>query len=415
MISQAQYRNTAHPSTLFATPLHRDTIYNILSEIIVATNSMRYVEDENGYITIPKNPISKSGVFQYLGKSISSELEPDKVYNVWRPEEELNNPETIESFRLTPWIPEHVMLGAGFSPAETVGVQGVTGETVEFFGDTLYSKLKLFGDDLKKLIKAGLKELSCGFRCQWVIQSGVTADGQSYDVIQKQIRGNHLASVESARMGSDVRVAMDKAVFALDSIDFNPNPKPHGDNMPVPKEVQQAIDEAIKPLQVALDAAEKKVEEMEKDKKENPFVKKTAEDMEAEEKEEADKKAKADEKSKAMDSAIAKVADLEKEVKTLKSTAMDGNAVMKAFAEKQDLAAKASQIVGAFDHSDLDAGGVAKYALEKMGVACDSGSELAMFKGVLAARQTPTFTVDHGTASDSADAAKSDNLDKAGL
>lgn len=373
---------------------------------------MKYTEDENGYITIPKNPISKSGVFQYLGKSISPELEPDKVYNVWRPEEELNNPETIESFRLTPWIPEHVMLGAGFSPAETVGVQGVTGETVEFFGDTLYSKLKLFGDDLKKLIKAGLKELSCGFRCQWVIQGGITPAGQAYDVIQKQIRGNHLASVESARMGSDVRVAMDRAVFALDSIDFTPNPNHNGDDMPVTKEVQQAIDEAIKPLQIALDAAEKKVEEMEKDKKENPFVKKTAEDMEAEEKEEADKKAKADEKSKAMDSAISA---LKKEVETLKSTAMDGNAVMKAFAEKQALAVSASQIVGAFDHSDLDAGGVAKYALEKMGVACDSGSELAMFKGVLAARQTPTFTVDHGTASDSADAAKSDALDKAGL
>ena len=96
---------------------------------------MRYTEDENGYITIHKNPISKAGVFQYLGKSISPDLEPEKVYNVWRPEEELNNPETIESFRLTPWIPEHVMLGkgAGFKPAEVVGVQGVTGETVEFF------------------------------------------------------------------------------------------------------------------------------------------------------------------------------------------------------------------------------------------------------------------------------------------
>ena len=370
---------------------------------------MKYVEDENGYITIPKNPISKSGVFQYLGKSISPELEPDKTYNVWRPEAELNNPETIESFRLTPWIPEHVMLGEGFTPAEMVGVQGVTGETVEFFGDTLYSKLKLFGEDLKKLIKAGLKELSCGFRCKWVIKSGITPDGQSYDVMQTQIRGNHLASVESARMGSDVRVAMDRAVFALDSIDFKPNPD--GDDMPVSKEVQLAIDEAIKPLKAALDAAEKKVEDMEKEKPDF-LKKKTAEDMEAEEKAEADKKAEESKKSKAMDTAIE---SLQKEVKTLKSTAMDGNEMMKAFAVKQELAAKASQIVGAFDHADLDANGVAKYALEKMGVACDSGSELAMFKGVLAARQAPTFTVDHGHAKDGADATKSETLDKAGL
>ncbi len=369
---------------------------------------MKYTEDENGYITIPKNPISKSGVFQYLGKSISPELEPEKVYNVWRPEEELNNPDTIESFRLTPWIPEHIMLGTGFTPAEIVGVQGVTGETVEFMGGTLYSKLKLFGDDLKKLIKAGLKELSCGFRCQWDIVSGVTPDGQSYDVIQRQIRGNHLASVEQARMGSDVRVAMDKAVFALDSIDFKL--KPNGDDM-LTEEIKAAMDAAIEPVQKALDEANKKIGELEKKAEDMCNEDKTAEDMEEEEK----KKAADKEKSEAMDAAIAKVANLEKEVKTLKSTAMDGNAVMKAFAEKQDLANRAAQIIGAFDHADMDAQGVAKHALEKMGVACDSGQELAMFKGVLAARKAPTFTVDHGNALDSAESAKSETLDKLGL
>ena len=368
---------------------------------------MKYTEDENGYITIPKNPISKSGVFQYLGKSISPELEPERVYNVWRPEEELNNPDTIESFRLTPWIPEHIMLGSGFTPAEVVGVQGVTGETVEFMGGTLYSKLKLFGDDLKKLIKAGLKELSCGFRCQWDIVSGVTPDGQSFDVIQRQIRGNHLASVESARMGSDVRVAMDKAVFALDSIDFKL--KPNGEDMPLTKEdLKTAMDAAIEPVQKALDEATKKIDELEKKAEDMDKDDKTAEDMEEEKKKEAEDK----EKSEAMDAAIVA---LTKEVKTLKSTAMDGNAVMKAFAEKQDLANRAAQIVGAFDHADMDAQGVAKHALTKMGVACDSGQELAMFKGVLAARQTPTFTVDRGNAQDAAAPTKSDALDKAGL
>lgn len=369
---------------------------------------MKYTEDENGYITIPKNPISKSGVFQYLGKSISPELEPEKTYNVWRPEEELNNPETIESFRLTPWIPEHVMLGEGFTPAEVVGVQGVTGESIEFMGGTLYSKLKLFGDDLKKLIKAGLKELSCGFRCQWVIQSGVTPDGKAYDVIQKQIRGNHLASVESARMGSDVRVAMDKAVFALDSIDFNL--KPNGDDMNE-EEIKAAMDAAISPIQKALDAANEKIGKLEKKAEDMDKGEKSAEDMEEEEKQ----KAKDKEKSEAMDSAIAKVADLEKEVKTLKSTAMDGNAVIKAFAQKQDLASKAAQIVGAFDHADMDAQGVAKYALDKMGIACDSGQELSMLKGVLHARKTPSFTVDNGNAQDAGESAKSETLDKLGL
>lgn len=396
---------------------------------------MKYTEDENGYITIPNNPISKAGVFQYLGSSISPELDPDKVYNVWRPEEELNNPDTIESFRLTPWIPEHIMLGTGFTPAEAVGVQGVTGETVEYSNGTLFSKLKLFGDDLKKLIRAGLKELSCGFRCAWEIKSGVTPQGEAYDVIQRQIRGNHLASVESARMGSDVRVAMDRAVFALDSLDFNPNP--NGDNMPLTKEdLKAAMDEAIKPIQKALDEANQKIGELEKKAEDEgasgPEMIKALkagdaykEDMTEDQVKSAYDtmmKAKDEEvkKPEAMDAAISKaiskaVAPLQQEIKTLKSQAMDGNAMMKAFASKQDLANQASQIVGAFDHADMDAQGVAKYALEKMGVACDSGAELATFKGFLLARKPQSFTVDKGVAKDSADAAKSDNLDKAGL
>ena len=165
-----------------------------------------------------------------------------------------------------------------------------------------------------------------------------------------------------------------------------------------------------------MDAMSEEMKDMKSKSKDKDEVKeKTAEDMEAEEAEEkkkAEDKEKDDKKSDAMDSAVKA---LQAEVKTLKSTAMDGNAVMKAFAEKQDLATKASQIVGAFDHADLDAQGVAKYALEKMGVACDSGSELAMFKGVLHARKAPTFTVDPGIVLDGADSAKSETLDKLGL
>lgn len=369
---------------------------------------MKYTEDENGYITIPNNPISKAGVFQYLGSSISPELDPETVYNVWRPEEELNNPDTIESFRLTPWIPEHIMLGTGFTPAETVGVQGVTGETVEFSNGTLFSKLKLFGDGLKKLIRAGLKELSCGFRCAWEIKSGVTPTGEKYDVIQRQIRGNHLASVELARMGSDVRVAMDKSIFALDSLDFNP--KPNGETMTL-EEALAKIAELEKKLAAEDEKAEDEDEEKALDDEETAEDEEKAEDDDEETAEDEDK-----EKSGAMDAAIAKaLAPLRKEIRTLKSKAMDGNSMMKAFAAKQNLANQASQIVGAFDHSDMDDRGVAKYALKKMGIACDSGQEVAMLKGVLHARKPLTFTVDNGHAKDGADVAKSETLDKLGL
>lgn len=74
--------------------------------------------DINGWAEIKGNPISKVGVFPYLGSQIDKSLIPDKIYQVYRPMEELNNPETINSFKLVPWTDEHEMLGKGMTPAE---------------------------------------------------------------------------------------------------------------------------------------------------------------------------------------------------------------------------------------------------------------------------------------------------------
>src|SRR5271163_4248416 len=68
-------------------------------------------EDQNGWTLIKDNPISKVGVFPYLGKQIDPHgdkgLEEDKIYYVYRSEKELNNEETINSFKLVPWVDDH--------------------------------------------------------------------------------------------------------------------------------------------------------------------------------------------------------------------------------------------------------------------------------------------------------------------
>jgi hypothetical protein len=347
--------------------------------------------DENGWYEVKDNPISKSGVFQYLGKNISPELEPDRVYNVWRPEEELNNPDTINSFKLVPWIPFHEMLGKDFTPAEEVGVQGTTGEQVYFKDGTLLGNIKVYGEKLANLIDNGIKELSLGFRCLWEITSGVTPDGQSYDVIQRKIRGNHLASVPEGRMGSDVAV-MDHSVFALDQKDVvKIETQNNGDAMELEELIAQvkAMLERIEAIEAEMKAKAEAAEDMCKDEEQ------TAEDMEEDK-----------EKPSAMDSAIktlvGKVKSLEGELKTIKSTAIDAKTVMKDLAEKNDLASKSSAIIGAFDHSDMDKQGVAKYALEKLGVACDEGHEVTALKAFLQAKDAPKYTVDN-TAFDGKD------------
>lgn len=364
---------------------------------------MPHTVDENGYIHIKDNPISKSGVFQYLGKNISPDLEPDKIYNVWRPDEELNNPETIESFKLTPWIPYHEMLGDKYTDAEDVGVQGVTGEDVYFKDGTLYSNLKLFGNDLKQSIKDGLKELSCGFGCVWQIISGTTPDGKSYDAIQRRIRGNHLASVPNGRMGKQVAVAMDRVIFALDNLNLENN----GDIMTLEeamakiKKLEEEISASKKSAQDAEEAEKKKVEDAKKSKNEEEAkAKKATEDAKKEKKE--NPFAKKDDDKPGMDASVFAtmltdaLKPINDQISEIKSSAVDANDVVKALSAKNALADKASVIVGAFDHSDMDIQAVAKYALEKIGTACDSGQEVATLNGYLAARKQPNFVVDHG-------------------
>lgn len=176
------------------------------------------IVDHNEFWLIENNPLSKAGVFPYLGKQISDELEPDKVYNVLRPEEELANDEAINGFKLLPIVDEHDMLGSGdgMVPAENKGVHGVIGENVYSKDGVVYGDLKIFSEHLKDQIESGKKQLSMGYFCDYDLTPGVY-NGQPYDAVQKNIRGNHVALVEQGRMGADVRV-MDKKI-TFDSID----------------------------------------------------------------------------------------------------------------------------------------------------------------------------------------------------
>lgn len=169
--------------------------------------------DRNGWFEVKDNPLSKEGVFLYRGNQIilpdgSRASETDELIPVYRPAEELSNPEAIESFKLVPWVDDHTMLGSGelgLTPAERKGVQGVIGEDVYFKDGVLYGNIKAFSESFARKIENGKKELSLGYRCSYERASGEW-NGQAYQYIQRNLRGNHLALVDEGRMGADVRV-----------------------------------------------------------------------------------------------------------------------------------------------------------------------------------------------------------------
>ncbi len=176
--------------------------------------------DKNGYWYLYDNPITKAGIYPYLGRQINPELEPDKIYQVLRPKEELSKPETLHSFNKKPLTNEHEMLGkeVGTTPAEKFGIHGTLGENAKYNDDTdtVTNNLAIYSEELKKAIEGGKKELSCGYTCRYELTPG-EYKGQHYDAIQRDILLNHIALVDEGRMGHDVRI-MDCAMDSFKEI-----------------------------------------------------------------------------------------------------------------------------------------------------------------------------------------------------
>lgn len=380
-------------------------------------------EDINGYVTIESNPISRAGVFQYLGRSIDATAEPDRIYNVYRPAESLSEPEALESFKLMPIIDDHTMLGPqekGLTPAEQKGTHGTTGEAVfyEPQTQTLFANLRMFSQSILDKIRAGKIDLSMGYRCAYKKISGFF-EGMPYDYIQTNIRGNHLALVDEARCNVavlDHRFTYDArdVIQTGDSKMADQNKGDEGkektidlaevhkymkDNAPLWNELKDMMGEKkdgegkdtdISPSgDIAGDEDEKKKAE-DKAKDEAEAEKKKAEDKA---KDESEKK-----EDKGMDA---------KEVTRI-ATAAAREAVKgaptfadfaKEAAARDDLYTRLTPLTGAFDHKEKTLAQVAEYGVQKLGLKAPKGQEIVAIDSYLAGRKQNTtgFALDSKT------------------
>jgi len=366
------------------------------------------VEDFNGWYEVADNPISKEGIYEYLGSKIGAP-DPDKVYKVYRPAEELSKPETIESFRLLPWINEHLMLGneserQNVVDAERKGVQGVLGEKIHFKDGTLFGNIKVFTERLAKLIENGKKQLSAGYRAKYDFNVG-TWNGLRYDAIQHTIRGNHLALVDEGRMGETVAVLdhkdtdfyEDEFFITLDSKEFT-MPESMKDTKDQDEEMTlESLAKLV--MQLAEDVkamkAEKKEDhdedmEMEdmkdkddedtKDTKDGDYEDgEDTKDSDDDGEETKDTKDSDDEDKDTMDELDTRIGKLENK-KTI--SMVD---IRKEMAACDKLARDLAPHVGTFDHSDKTLNQIAKYGCKKLGLNPAAGGELTAIDAYLVA------------------------------
>lgn len=338
--------------------------------------------DPNGWWYIKKNPISKAGVFPYLGSEIGA---PDitRIYNVLRSPEELTK--AADTFRLIPIIDEHELLGSIGTSTDDRPPAGYTGESVTYEHPFLYSSLKITSDALQKQLARGKIELSPAYTCDWLEESGVY-EGAQYDYKQVIKHGNHLALVSRGRTGADVAV-LDHQTFAFDT----------GGLLPMNLEeimagIASLSEEDKAQLLASLSpAADEEKEEVAKDDEATDIVKEA--DAVAESAAEAvaaeadgDQAAAESAATEAVENAEAVLAAAEELQNKIAQDAM--HKAVKHIDARNAMAARVKPFIGAVPTAAMDsAESIAAYACNKFGVKYAKGQATAVITGYLHGRK----------------------------
>lgn len=214
----------------------------------------RYI-DENGYLRIDHNPVSKTGVYTYYGQEIN--LPPRAApYRVLRSPEVLAA--AVELFNGSPIRIEHKFIGnvEGTIPVDSEPADGVMLNPI-FDGETLYVDLSIwtqkaiaFVDDItqKRAIEGKKPALSMGYSARYALQNG-EYNGQAYDAVMVSIEsGNHLALLAGDGRIDDAAFIKDNAAEQLPDFDFtiltnSKGEKMADENLLPPEQSQPPIDD----------------------------------------------------------------------------------------------------------------------------------------------------------------------------
>ena len=153
-------------------------------------------ETPEGYLLCENVPITRTGEFLYKSNEVPIEATADGVIKIQRDEDQVFSDVTIKSFEGKPFTIDHPQ---GFVGPENWGelaqghVQHVRrGENGQ--GDLLLADILVTTEEAIKLIKAGQREISCGYDAEYSqIEKGL---GKQTDII-----GNHIALVSKGRAG----------------------------------------------------------------------------------------------------------------------------------------------------------------------------------------------------------------------
>ncbi len=178
---------------------------------------------DRGLVALAK--AARTGIQDYLGSEVGKPEMP--VARVYRPADEVFSSESLASFSHAPITMDHPSEMVTPDNWNTYAV-GEVSTAAEIDRKWVSLPLIVKAKGAIDAINGGKNQLSAGYACELDWTPGIDESGQAYDAVQRNIRINHLAIVDSARAGSDARIGdSEKHVWGANPIQPGGSPAIH--------------------------------------------------------------------------------------------------------------------------------------------------------------------------------------------
>lgn len=175
----------------------QDWVYRADRGLLLASNYK--IDPQTGFLTCWAK-IARAGVQVY------QELHEDGITTrrEYRPPSEVSRKESLEGFRKSACTSPHppILLDRGNARYFAVGWAG---DSILYRNGYVEAELMIIdGAIIDGIINGTCNQLSAGYRCKLLRESGVSPEGEVYDAVQTFIVPNHIAIVEKARGGDNL-------------------------------------------------------------------------------------------------------------------------------------------------------------------------------------------------------------------
>lgn len=165
----------------------------------IAPGTVRKTGD--GYL-VAQVRVARTGIQDYLGTELGRPDMP--IVKVYRPPEAVFAADAMKSYAHRPVTNDH--RGTINASNWKDNASGITGDQILRDGEFVVVPMMLMDAAAIADYEAGKRELSMGYDAEIEFMDGTTPDGQPYNAVIKSMQMNHLALVDAARGGHELRI-----------------------------------------------------------------------------------------------------------------------------------------------------------------------------------------------------------------